>query len=95
MFKKKLKRLFLLGVLEKLYESEWGASSFAQPKPKTNHVRFISDFRSLNMQLKCKPYTMPNINEMLLKLEGFHYYTSLDLNMGYYHIQLRKNTSNL
>ena len=38
---------------------------------------------------------MPNINEMLLKLEGFHYYTSLDLNMGYYHIQLRKNTSNL
>ena len=29
---------------------------------------------------------MPKINEMLLKLEGFQYATSLDLNMGYYNI---------
>ena len=29
---------------------------------------------------------MPKTNEILLKLEGFHYYESLDLNMGYYHI---------
>ena len=28
---------------------------------------------------------MPKINEMLLKLKGFQYTTSLDLNMGYYH----------
>ena len=32
---------------------------------------------------------------MLLKLEFFQYATSLYLNMGYYHIRLRKNTSNL
>ena len=38
---------------------------------------------------------MLKINEMLLKLEGFHYATSLDLNMGYYHIRLSKNSSNL
>ena len=38
---------------------------------------------------------MPKINEMLLKLEGFQYAMSLDLNMGYYHIRLSKNTSNL
>ena len=38
---------------------------------------------------------MPNINDMLLKLEGFQYATSIDLNMGYYHIRLRENTSNL
>ena len=34
---------------------------------------------------------MPNTNEMLLKLECFKYDTSLDLNMGYYHIQLSEN----
>ena len=28
-------------------------------------------------------------------LEGFQYNTSLDLNMGYYHIQFSKNASNL
>ena len=38
---------------------------------------------------------MPKINEMLLKLEGFNYAASLDLKMGYYHIRLSKNKSNL
>ena len=38
---------------------------------------------------------MPKINEMLLKLEGFKYAASLDLNMGYYHIRISKNASNL
>ena len=32
---------------------------------------------------------------MFLKLEGFQYFTSVDLNMGYYHIRLSKNASNL
>ena len=38
---------------------------------------------------------MPNINEILLKLEGFQYATSIDLNMGYYHIRISNNTNNL
>ena len=38
---------------------------------------------------------MPKINEMLLKLEVFHYTTSLDLNTTYYNVRLRKNASNL
>ena len=45
--------------------------------------------------LNQKPYPMPKINEILLKLEGFQYATSLDLNMVYYHIRLRENASNL
>ena len=38
---------------------------------------------------------MPKINEVLLKLEGFQYDTSPDLNMLYYHTRLRSNASNL
>ena len=38
---------------------------------------------------------MPNINKMLLKWEGFKYAMSLYLNMGYHHIRLSKNASNL
>ena len=38
---------------------------------------------------------MPNINDMLLKLEGFKYATPIDLNMGYYHIRLSENANNL
>jgi hypothetical protein len=32
---------------------------------------------------------------MLLKLEGFKYATSLDLNMGYYHIELSPHSKRL
>ena len=38
---------------------------------------------------------MPKINEMLLKLEGFKYATSLYLNTGYYHMRLSNISSNL
>ena len=37
---------------------------------------------------------MAKINGMLLKIEGFKYAASLDLNMVYYHIQLSENASN-
>ena len=38
---------------------------------------------------------MPKINEMLFKLEGFLHAASLDLNTGYYQIQLSENESTL
>ena len=41
------------------------------------------------------PYPIPKIQDMLLKLEGFTYATSLDLNMGYYHIELHPESKKL
>ena len=51
-------------------------------------MRFILDFRELNKRIKCKPFPIPKIQDLLLKLEGFQHAASLDLNMGYYHIEL-------
>jgi hypothetical protein len=85
--RKEIARLCNLGVLEKCNDSEWGAPTFIIPK-KNGTVRFISDFRELNKRLKRKPFPIPRIHDLLLKLEGFQYATSLDLNMGYYHIEL-------
>ena len=75
--RQEVKRLCKLGVLRKVNRSEWEAPTFIIPK-KDQTVRFISDFRD----------PIPKIQDMLLKLEGFQYATSLDLNMGYYHIEL-------
>ena len=88
MFKNEVELLVLPGVLERSNNSEWGAPSFVQPKPKSNQVCFLSDFRNINKQLKRKTYPMHKINEMLFKMEGFQYATSLDLKMRYYHIQI-------
>ena len=62
-------RLCKLGVLKKVNRSEWAAPSFVIPK-KDGIVRFISDFRELNERIKRKPFPIPKIQDMLLKLEA-------------------------
>ena len=37
--------------------------------------------------MKHKPFPIPKIQDLLLKLEGFQHAMSLDLNMVYYHIE--------
>jgi len=87
-------RLVQIGVLRKINHSEWGSPTFIIPK-KDGSVRFISDFRELNKRIKRKPFPIPKIQDLMLKLEGFTYGTSLDLNMGYYHIKLDPNSRKL
>ena len=53
---------------------------------KDSTVRFIFDFRELNKLILRQPYPVPEIQDLLLRLEGFCYGTTLYLNMGYYHI---------
>jgi hypothetical protein len=93
-FKSEIDQLSL-GVLKKVNRSQWGAPAFLIPK-KDGTVRFISEFRELNKQSKRQTYPIPKIQEdLLLKLEGFQYGTSLDLNMGYYHIELSAHSKEL
>ena len=88
MIRKEVNILVSLGILKSDNGSEWGALSFAKPKAKKNQILFLRNLRQLNRQLKNNPHSMPKIYEMLLKLEGFNYSTSLDLNMGYYPIYI-------
>ena len=92
--KHEVERLCQIGVLKKVNRSEWAAPTFIIPK-KDGTVRFISDFRELNKRIKRIPYPIPKIQDLLMKLEGFQYATSLDLNMGYYHIELSPNSKRL
>ena len=92
--KKEVERLCEIGVLKRVNRSEWAAPTFIVPK-KDGRVRFVSDFRELNKRIKRMPYPIPNIQEMMLNLEGFQYATALDLNMGYYHIKLDPDSRKL
>ena len=83
-----------IGVLKKDFNSPWAAATFIQPK-KTGDIRVLTDFRRLNAVLKRKPFPLPQIGDLLLKLEGFTYATALDLSMGYYHIPLSEQAQEL
>ena len=74
-------------MLKQINDSEWAAPTFIISK-KDATVRFISDFCELNKCIKHKPFLIPKIQDLLLKLEGFQHAMSLDLNMGCYHIEV-------
>ena len=80
-------------VLRKINRSKWAAPIFIIQK-KDRTVWFISNFRKLNQQIK-KTYPIPKIQNIILALEGFQFAKSLDLNMGYYHIELDPESSRL
>jgi hypothetical protein len=71
-----------VGILKEVNQSKWGAPTFIIPKRVD--VQFITDFCESNKRIKCKLCPIPKIQDLMLKLEGFCYATSLDLNMGYY-----------
>ena len=95
--KREMKRLCKLGVIEveEIEGSHWAAPSFFIPKPDGTG-RFLTNFRGLNSQIERKPYPLPKISDILQQMEGFSYATAaLDLNMGYYHLLLDAETSNI
>ena len=83
-----------MGYIEKNNRSEWAAPMFVIPKTDES-IRSLADFRELNKRIKRMPYPIPKIQDMLLKLRGFQWVTSLDLNMGYYHILLDSDVRKL
>ena len=83
-----------MGVIAKDSDSPWSAPTIIIPK-QNGEVRFVIDFRQLNQQLMQKQYPIPNIADLLAKLEGFTFATALDLNMGYYNIILSSESSSL
>ena len=85
-FHKEVECFFSARHIKKVNWSEWGAPTFIRTK-KNGTVRFLSDFRKLYKRIRRKTFPIPKIQYMLLNMEGFKYASSLDLNMGYYHIE--------
>ena len=69
-------------------ESKSGWSSPIFLVPQGDEHRFIVDFRALNAVSEKDAYPNPNISEILSKLRGSNYITSLDLKNGYHQMLL-------
>jgi hypothetical protein len=87
--KTEMKRPTDIDVLNRSSDSEWAAPTFIEAK-KIGDVRILTYFWRLNAQIKRKPipFTLPKISDLLRKLSGFKYATTIYLSMGYYHIPL-------
>jgi hypothetical protein len=83
-----VQRMSEIGVMQKVNRTQWGLPAFVVLPKKDGTIRSIADLRELNKRIKRTPFPIPKIQDMLQKMEGFQYATSLDFNMGYYHIAL-------
>ena len=79
-FKQELDWIESLNVINKFNISQWGSTTFLIPR-KDITIHFISDFRELSTIILRQPYPIPKIQDLLLRLEGFSYATTLDINM--------------
>ena len=95
MFKKDVKLLNSIVILQHTNKSEQGAIYFDQQNVRTHWLQFMTYFININLGLKHNHYIMNKTNEILLKPEGFKYYNSLDLITGYSHMCLCKDPINL
>ena len=57
-------------VIQPTNNTKWVVPTFIIPK-NNETVRFISDFRELYKKIKRKPFHIPKIQYLLLKLESF------------------------
>jgi len=92
--KQEAAELVKIGVLEKNVKTEWASPSFFRPK-KDGGVRFVTDLRRLNANLKRHTYPLPVIEDVIWRIKGFTFATCLDLNRGYYHFVLDKESQKL
>jgi hypothetical protein len=91
LLKKEVERLCKIGVLHKTNNSEWAAKGFAIPK-KNKQIRFVTDFCMLNQFLRRYPFPLPSIQEIMHTVNGLTFVSVLDLNMGFWMIQLDKES---
>lgn len=73
-----------LGVIEPS-QSEWRSHPMMVPKPDGS-LRVCLNFRKVNEVSQFDAYPMPQIQELLEKIGGARYLTTLDMIKGYWQI---------
>ncbi len=81
-----VQEMLRLGVIEPS-RSPWSSPIVMVPKPDDT-LRFCNDFRQLNEVSEFDGYPMPRVDELLDRLGGTRYISTLDLTKGYWQVPL-------
>ena len=86
-YRKEFERQVELGLLEYVYDSEWGFPGFIRPK-KDGTIRTIEDFRELNKRIKRTRFIIPEIRDIFERSRRYRFLTKIDISMCYYTLEL-------
>ena len=74
-----IKKLLDQGVISPAV-SAWASGAILVPKKDSeNEHRLVIDYRRVNKQLEADNHGIPNINELIMNLEGSEIYSNLDI----------------
>ena len=88
-----LQELLDIGAIQKSH-SPW-ASVVVLVQKKDGSLRFCIDLRKLNNQTIKDAYSLPQIDETLHSLQGSHRFSSLDLKLGYWQVEMDEESKPL
>lgn len=91
--RQEIETMLEMGIIEPSH-SEWSCPVVLVPK-KDGSLRFCMDFRQLNAISAFDPYPMPRIDELIDRLGGAKFLTTLDLSKGYWQVPLEEGTKEL
>ena len=80
--REEIDRMLEMGIIRQS-KSEWASPALLVPK-KDRSKRFCADYRALNRIAKFDAYPMPRIDEIIDRLGGARYISTLDLTRGYW-----------
>src|SRR5215469_13806273 len=84
-----LKEMINEGIIRKSHSS-WASPVVVIPKDDGS-VRICLDMRKVNQKVKCDPFPMPRIEEILQKVGGSKYLTRVDLSKGFWQIPVKED----
>jgi hypothetical protein len=65
-------------------ETAWASPCFLVPKPNSDKLRMVIDYRLLNMQTVRDSHPLPHLRDVLLKVAQFAIYCKADLISGFW-----------
>lgn len=81
-----LRRLEELNIIQKS-RSDYTSLGFPILK-RNNTIRLVIDSRQLNSITHEDPFPFPSLHDTIGSLKHSHYFSALDLNMGYYQVPM-------
>lgn len=91
-FKDEIDRQVQLGLLERVYDTEWGMPMFATKK-SNGTIRTVDDLRKLNAAIKRVHYTLPRMQDIFERRRNYLFFTKIDISMQYYCFHLDEESS--
>lgn len=62
----------------------WAAPVFPVPKPRSDKLRLVNDFRGLNLQTIRDSFPIPHIKDVVMKVGAWTAWFKLDLKSGFW-----------